>query len=117
MVRQPPFKRCDVSSILTLCIKNKKIMKIINYSDLMDIDRETIKEICAKEKVVFDFKFFDIEATMKRNVMKCAEMGGYAVTVADNILNRQGISTALEAGRKYGINIIVGDARCGLLCC
>ena len=82
-------------------------MLVLNYSDFMD--RRDISDLCKKNTVVFDFKLWDIPTTMRRNVKTCAELGGHAVTVADHPLNHDGITEALQAGKKYGIEIIVGS--------
>ena len=81
-------------------------MKIINYSDF--IDRKTMIELCKKEKVIFDFQLWDIPNTMRRNIKTSAELGAYAITIADNPLNVQGIKEAYKAGEKYNIKIILG---------
>ena len=74
----------------------------MNYSDLLENNFECKGEI-------LDLKLFDIPATMHRNIRACAELGARAVTVADSPLNIQGIDAALEAGRLYRIEIIIGD--------
>lgn len=79
----------------------------INYADFTN--STDIANLCKTDHVVFDFKLFDIPATMRRNVKTCAELGGRAVTVANNPLNCDGITEAQKAGEEYGIQIIVGD--------
>ena len=88
-------------------------MLVLNYSDFMD--RRDISDLCKKNTVVFDFKLWDIPTTMRRNVKTCAELGGHSVTVADHPLNHDGITEALQAGKKYGIEIIVGNIDDGLV--
>jgi len=83
-------------------------MLILNYSDITD----DIADICKEEKVILDLKLWDIESTMVRNVKICAKLGAYAVTVTDHPLNSEGIIAAKQAGKKYGIKIIVGDISC-----
>ena len=78
-------------------------MKVLNYSDLTDISKQ-----CESGDVVLDLKLFDIPSTMRRNIKKCAELGAVAVTVAENVLNYEGILVALKSGKEYGIEIIIG---------
>ena len=81
-------------------------MIVINYSDFTNAP--DISALCKTNKVIFDFKFYDIPSTMRRNIKKCAELGGHAVTIADDPLNCMGIDEALQAGKDFGIEIIVG---------
>ena len=80
---------------------------VLNYADFTN--RQDISDLCKGNKVVFDLKLWDIPSTMHRNIKQCAELGGHAVTVTDHPLNYQGITEALKAGEKYGIEIIVGN--------
>ena len=82
-------------------------IKRINYSDYTT--QEEIKELCSKERVIFDFNFWDIPNTMRRNVKALAELGGYGVTVANHPLNDEGIAEAQKVGAEYGILIILGE--------
>ena len=82
-------------------------MVILNYADWTDTG--IIVELCKTEKVIFDFKLYDIPNTMRRNIKTCAKWGGYAVTIADHPYNDAGIIEARKSGRDYGIKIIVGD--------
>ena len=82
-------------------------MLVLNYSDYYTNMRD-ISDLCKTDKVVFDFKLFDIPNTMRRNIKTLANLGGHAVTVADDPLNYPGIDEAKRAGKEYGIEIIVG---------
>ena len=82
-------------------------IKRINYSDYTT--QEEIKEFCSKERVIFDLNLYDIPNTMRRNVKACAELGAYAVTVANHPGNVLGIAEAQKAGAEYGIQIILGE--------
>ena len=73
-------------------------MRKIHYSDFDPLQ-------C--KGAILDFKLYDIPSTMRRNVKRCAELGAAAVTVADHPLNCMGITAAREAGKEYGIQIIV----------
>ena len=88
-------------------------MRTIDYSNL-PCEEEIIKNICSKEKVLFDFNFFDIPSTMRRNIKACASLGGYAVTVANTPLNREGIIEAQKACKEYNIKIVLGEEICFL---
>ena len=90
-------------------LKDMKQFTIINYADFTN--EKDITNLCKTGEVIFDFKLWDIPTTMRRNVKKCAKLGGYAVTVSDHSLNYEGISVAKEAGKKYGIQIIVGNIK------
>ena len=79
---------------------------VLTYSDFAEIP--DIAEFCKANTVIFDFKLYDIPNTMRRNIKKCAELGGYAVTIADHPGNSVGISEANQAGEEYGIKIILG---------
>ena len=81
-------------------------MLILNYADFTDY--ADISELCKTNAVIFDFKLYDIPATMRRNIKTLAEFGGHAVTIANDPLNYLGITEAKQAGREYGIEIIVG---------
>ena len=80
----------------------------VNYADFH-------WEPCKSDNVVFDFKLFDIESTMRRNVKRCAELGAYAVTISDDPLNVLGVIAAKRAGEEFGIKIIVGDVENNVL--
>ena len=82
-------------------------MIVLNYTDF--INAKDISNLCKANIVIFDFKLYDIPNTMRRNVKTCAQLGAEAVTVADHPLNHDGITEALQAGKKYGIEIIVGE--------
>ena len=82
-------------------------MLVLNYSDYYTNMRD-ISALCKTNKVVFDFKLYDIPATMRRNIKTLAKLGGHAVTVSDDALNYPGIAEAKQAGKEYGIEIIVG---------
>ena len=81
-------------------------MIVLNYADFTS--NADISALCKTNKVVFDFKLYDIPATMRRNIKTLAELGGHAVTIADHPLNCMGITEAKQAGKEYGIEIIVG---------
>ena len=83
------------------------VMTIINWADYTNSQK--MSNLCKTDTVIFDLKFYDIPATMRRNVRTCAELGGHAVTVSDDPLNYPGIAEALQAGKDYGIEIIVGS--------
>ena len=80
---------------------------VLNYADFTIIPDMT--EFCKANTVIFDLKLYDIPHTMRRDIKKCAELGGYAVTVADHPGNYPGMVESKKAGEEYGIKIIVGD--------
>ena len=92
-------------------------MLVINYSDFTE--PQDMSELCKNNKVIFDLKLYDIPKTMRRNIKTCADFGGYAVTIADDELNYNGIAEAMICGEEYGIGIILGsvdaikEVRCG----
>ena len=77
----------------------------INYSNMGSI--EDLRKLCKENKVIFDFRLYDIPNTMRRNVKQCAKWGGYAVTVAGHPYNRDGVKEAIKTGEEYGIKIIM----------
>ena len=82
-------------------------MIVINYADFTNIPE--MFDLCKTDTVVFDFKLYDIPATMRRNIKTLAELGGHAVTISDDALNYPGIAEAKQAGLDFGIEIIVGS--------
>ena len=82
-------------------------MIVINYADFTNL--QEMSDLCKTDTVVFDFKLYDIPATMRRNIKTLAELGGHAVTVADDPLNYLGIAEAKQAGLDFGIEIIIGS--------
>ena len=87
-------------------VNNGRIL-ILNVSDYPG--REGLSKICKDNKVILDFKLWDIISTMRRNIKSFADSGCYAVTISDHPLNFQGIEEAKKAGEEYGIKIIIGD--------
>ena len=83
-------------------------MLVLTYSDYYD-NMSDMTDLCKNNKVVFDFKLFDIPNTMRRNIRTLAELGGYAVTIADDPYNSMGINEAYRAGEEYGIKTIIGE--------
>ena len=84
-------------------------MIVINYADFTNV--QDISNLCKTDTVIFDFKLYDIPNTMRRNIKSLAELGGHAVTIADDPLNCTGITEAKQAGKEYGIKIIVGSLK------
>ena len=82
-------------------------MIVINYSDFTNL--QGMSALCKTNKVVFDFKLFDIPNTMRRNISTLAKIGGHAVTISDDALNYPGIAEAKQAGLDFGIEIIIGS--------